>query len=65
MLQDLDNLCSMLSQHRLKGLRVSTDQLINLASVLEDEESWHSANAELSGQVRELIDIELDELYVV
>jgi hypothetical protein len=46
-------------------LRVSTDQLINLASILEDKESWHSADAELSGQVGELIDIKLDELDAV
>jgi hypothetical protein len=55
----------MLGQHRLESLRVSTDQLINLASILEDEESWHSANAELGGQVGELIDVKLDELDVV
>lgn len=64
-LQDLYSLCNMLGQHRLESLRVSTDQLINLASILEDEESWHSANAELGGQVGELIDVKLDELDVV
>lgn len=55
----------MLGKHRLKSLGVSTDQLIDLFAVLEDEESWHGANAQLGSQVRQLINIKLDKFNVI
>ena len=52
----------MLGKHLLESLRVGAHQLVNLLTTLEDKESWHGANAELTSQVRQLIHIKLDEI---
>jgi hypothetical protein len=52
----------MLCQHSLKCLRVSTDKLVNLVTVLEHKESRHGANSKVGGQVWQLIHVKLDEL---
>ena len=37
---------------------VCTNNLIDLLSILENHESWHSANSVLLSEVREIIDID-------
>lgn len=39
----------------------STNNLIDLLAVLEENESWHGANTELSSNVGESVDVELVE----
>lgn len=58
----ITDLSSILGKHLLKSLRVGTHQLVNLLTTLEDKESWHGANAELTSQFRQLIHIKLDEI---
>lgn len=53
---------SMLPHQLLEHRRVSTNQLINILSVLKDEKGGHSADTELSRQIRQLINVELDKL---
>jgi hypothetical protein len=47
---------------RQKRLRVCTHNLLNLLLVLEDQEGRHSADAELLGNIGDLVDVELDEV---
>ena len=54
----------MLLDASLQGRRVGTDNLTNLLAVLEDQESRHGADTELSSDVGELVDIDLVELGV-
>lgn len=51
-----------LGQHRLEGARVGADEFVSLLAVLEDHECGHGADAELLADVRELIDVDLDEV---
>jgi len=45
----------------LKTSPVSTDKLINLNSVLEEKESRHGTDAQLSSNVRDFVDVYLEE----
>lgn len=45
----------------LKTSPVSTDKLINLNSVLEEKESGHGTDAQLSSNVRDFVDVHLEE----
>jgi len=45
----------------LKTSPVSTDKLINLDSVLEEKESGHGTDAQLSSNVRDFVDVQLEE----
>lgn len=45
----------------LQGRRVGTDHLGNLLPVLEQQESRHGADAQLLGDVRHGVDVDLDE----
>jgi hypothetical protein len=47
---------------RQERLGVRTHDLLDLVLVLEDQECGHGADAELLRNVRDLIDIELDEM---
>jgi hypothetical protein len=49
---------------RQERLGVRTDDLLDLLLVLEDQECGHGADAELLRNVRDLVDIELDEVGV-
>ncbi len=51
-----------LLNNSLKRLWVSTNNLINLLSVLEDEERWHGADADLLGNIWDVVDVDLDEV---
>lgn len=44
---------------------VGTDDLLNLLAVLEDDESRHGADAELLGEVGQMVDVELGEVDVL
>lgn len=45
----------------LQSRRVGTDNLGNLLAALEQQESGHGADAQLLGNVRHGVDVELDE----
>lgn len=45
----------------LESLWVGTDDLADLVAVLEQEEGWHGADAELLGHLWDLVDVELVE----
>lgn len=45
----------------LKGLGVRADDLANLFTVLEEQEGGHGADAELLGNVGDLVDVDLVE----
>ena len=51
----------MLLDGGLESLGVCADDLANLLAVLEQQESGHGANAELLGDVWDLVDVELVE----
>lgn len=46
----------------LKGIGVSTNNLLDLLSILEDHECGHGSNTELLGDIWDLIDVNLDEV---
>jgi len=45
----------------LEGLGVGTDNLSNLLAVLEEQEGGHGTDAELLGDLGELVDVDLEE----
>ena len=47
---------------RQKRLGIRTHDLLDLLLVLEDQERGHGADAELLRDVRDLVDVELDEV---
>lgn len=52
----------MLPHQLLENRRVSTNQLINILSILKDEKGGHGANAEGSRKIRQLVNVKLDKL---
>jgi hypothetical protein len=44
---------------RLNGLRVRTDNLLDLLAVLEQQECGHGTDTEILGDVGDLVDIDL------
>lgn len=42
--------------------RVSPNQLVNPAAVLEHDKRGHGADAQLAGQVAQLVDVKLDKV---
>lgn len=60
--EDLRNLCVDVGlDGSLESLGVGTDDLSNLVAVLEEEEGGHGANAEFLCDVRDLVDVKLEE----
>ena len=53
---------SVLPHQFLEHRRVSTDHLVNILAVLEDDKGGHGADAERSRQIRQLINVKLDKL---
>lgn len=49
----------------LQGLRVRTDDLADLLTVLEEEEGRHGADAELLRDVGDVVDVDLVETRVL
>lgn len=48
----------------LNSCRVGTDNFLDLLAALEEQKRGHGANAQLLGNIRALVDVELDELDV-
>lgn len=56
-------LSSNLLNRSLQSLRIGTNNLSNLIAILEDEEGGHGADTELLGDVWDLVDVDLGEVY--
>lgn len=56
---------SQLLQSIQQGRRVGADNVPNLVTVLEEQESGHSAHSQVLAQLGELVDINLDEVDAV
>lgn len=52
----------MLPNQLLEARRVSTDHLLNILAVLEDDKGRHGADVERSRQIRQLINVKLDKI---
>lgn len=49
----------------LKGRRVGTNNFVNLLAVLEEHESGHSTDTQLSSNIREFVNVDLVKLSVL
>lgn len=58
------SLAEVLLDGSLKGLGVGADDLTDLVAALEEQEGGHGTDAELLGDVGDLVDVELVELGV-
>jgi hypothetical protein len=58
-------LSNVLFDGSLKRRRVGTNNFVDLLAVLEEHESGHSTDTELSSNVSELVDVDLVELGVL
>lgn len=58
------SLAEVLLDGSLKGLGVGADDLTDLLAALEEQEGGHGTDAELLGDVGDLVDVELVELGV-
>ena len=58
------SLAEVLLDGSLEGLGVGTDDLADLLAALEEQEGGHGADAELLGDIGDLVHVELVELGV-
>jgi hypothetical protein len=58
-------LSDVLSDSSLKGRRVGTNNFVNLLAGLEEHESGHSTDTEVSSNFSEVVDVDLVELGIL